>query len=180
MNKRNKAIIVLGVVVIGLVTLRYCEKKQVDDTIINAPVLKADEKEKIIIDTDKKKVTRIRRDGDKQVVDIGDGVRKVVITDPKDGGDVRVDIINKGFCFEPGLTLYYSDKARLGIDVQAAYWKQWGVLLGAGVNMGDEPRTVRIHVGINRALPFDFIDNTTVFIGVDNRKDAVVGLRIRF
>ena len=182
MTKRN-VIGIVALLVAGVIGNEYYKRKQLEEQIITAPVLKENEKEKIIIDTNRRTVTTINKGDPKgknpQVVKVREGVRKVVvIRDDRDNLTVRA--INKGFTFEPGLALYYSDKARLGLDIQVAYYKRWGVLLGAGVNMGDEPRTVRGHVAVSHALPLNFLDNTTAFIGVDHRKDLTVGLRIRF
>lgn len=167
----------------------YFKRKHLEQEIITAPVLKEDEKQKTIIDTNKKQVRVVKRGpvgrgkdgkaGSTEVVKVTEGVRKVVITELVDGS-IQVVALNKGFCLEPGLALYYSDAPRLGVDIQVAYWKRWGVLLGAGINMGDEPRTGRLHVAVSHALPLTFVENTTVFVGIDHRKDAVVGLRIRF
>ena len=190
MTKRDlKYGLLIVVIIAAWIGNEIYRRKLLEREIITAPVLKENEKQKIIIDTNKRTVTTVKRgpigkgkdkkDGNTQVVKRTDGARKVVITENQDGS-IRVDTINRGFVFEPGLALYFSDQARLGLDVQVAYYKRWGVLLGAGVNMGDEPRTVRAHVGVNYALPLSFIDNTTVFAGIDHRKDAAVGLRIRF
>lgn len=178
---RNQKFAIGGIVLLAAFIVNgYVKYRMRHEDVIAAPVLKEDEKEKIIIDTGKKKVTRVRRDGTKQETDIKDGARKVVITDPKDGGDLKLEVMNKGFCFEPGLALYYSDTLRLGVDAQIAYYKNFGVLLGAGVSMGDEPRTVRAHIGLSHALPLNFTDNTSVFVGIDNSKNVAGGIRIKF
>lgn len=179
MTRKQKYAVGLVLLVVVYAGNEYLQYRMRHEEILTSPVLKDDEKQKIIIDTNKKKVTLVRRDKDKQIVDVKEGARKIVVVEDKDG-NINVTAITKGFCFEPGLTLYYSDRARLGLDAQVAYYKQWGVLLGAGVNMGDEPRTVRLHVGVNYALPLNFLENTSVFAGIDHRKDATVGLRIKF
>ena len=190
MTKQNlKYAAAFVVIVAAYMGNEYVKRKTLEKEIITAPVLKENEKQKIIVDTNKREVRVVKRvpigkgkdgkEGSTEVVKVTEGARKIVVTERTDG-TIEVVALNKGFCFEPGLALYYSDKVRMGLDVQVAYWKRWGVLLGAGVNVGDEPRTVRLHVGVNYALPLNFIDNTTVFLGVDHKKDAVVGLRLRF
>lgn len=187
MTKRR--VVALVVVIVFSYTLgEYINGKLRELDTVVAPVLKENENQKIIVDTNKKTVTVVRRGhigkgkesaSGTQVVKVTEGARKVVITERTDG-TISVVALNKGICFEPGLALYHSDQTRLGLDVQVAYWKRWGVVLGAGVNMGDEPRTGRLHIAVNHALPLSFIDNTTAFIGVDHRKDVVMGLRVRF
>lgn len=179
--------ILVGVVLAGFIFTK-CHKAEVaKEQVLTAPVLKADEKEKIVVDTKRKTVSVISRIASPkdvnapvpQVVKTTEGVRKVVVTEKMDGS-ITVTPITKGFIFEPGLALYYSDRARLGLDVQFAYWHAYGLLLGAGVNLGEEPRTVRAHIAVSRTLPLNLFSNTSVFVGVDNKKDFTAGLRIAF
>jgi hypothetical protein len=165
-----------------------CHKAETTkEQVLTAPVLKDNEKEKIIIDTRRKTVSVVTRIGTPknpgatvpQVVKKTEGVRKVVVTETDDG-QIIVTPIDKGFIFEPGVAIYYSDRARLGLDVQVAYWHSYGLVLGAGVNMGNEPRTIRAHVAISRSIPLNLLSNTSVFVGVDNKKDITAGLRIAF
>lgn len=189
LSSKYTAIAVVIVLVAAYMGNEYVKRKILEKAIITAPVLKENEAQKIIVDTNKREVRVVKRgpmgkgkgtkEGNTEVVKVTEGARTVVITELNDG-TIQVVALNKGFCFEPGLALYYSEQARLGVDVQFAYWKQWGVLLGAGVNTGDRHRTVRAYVAVNHAVPLNFLDNTTVFIGVDTKKDAVLGLRIRF
>lgn len=179
--------IVAGLALAGLIFTK-CHKAEVTkEQVLTAPVLKDNEKEKIIIDNRTHEVSVVRRVGTPknpgasvpQVVDKTEGVRKVVITEGTDG-EITVTAITHGLVFEPGLALYYSDRARLGLDVQFAYWHSYGLLLGAGVNLGAEPRTIRAHIAVSRTVPLNLFANTSVFIGVDNKKDVTAGLRIAF
>ena len=166
-----------------------CHAKAVEkEQVLISPVLKEHEKEKIIIDTQHKTVSVVRRVGSvknpvdaviPQVEKRTEGVRKVVVTETDDG-EITVTAITHGFICEPGVAIYYSDRARLGLDVQVYYWHQYGLVLGAGVNMGGEPRTVRAHIAVTRTLPINLFSNTSVFLGVDNKKDVVGGLRLTF
>lgn len=188
MTTKQKLITGAAVLIVVYIGSEYVQRKNLEQQIITAPILKETENQKIIVDTNKKKVTVVKRgpigkgkDGKSgtEVTKVTEGARKVVITEDRDG-TIRVVALNKGFCFEPGLALYYSDSARLGLDVQLAYYKRWGVLLGAGVNMGEEPRTIRAHVAVNYALPLSFMDNTSMFLGMDHKKEVVAGARLRF
>lgn len=179
--------IILGLLVILALLWRY-DRQQKREDVLTAPVLKENEKTKIIVDTNRKRVQVVTRpigndkgikDAGTQVVKVTEGARKVVITEHTDG-TIQVVAGNKGLTFEPGLALYCSDKLRIGVDVQVTYWKQWGLLVGAGIAIGDEPRTMRAHVAINRSLPLKYMGNTTVFVGMDHKKDLVAGLRVRF
>jgi hypothetical protein len=175
--------LIAGLCLAGLIFTK-CHKQE---QVTTSPVLKDNEKQKIIVDTRRKTIQVVRRVGTvkqpgasiPQVTETTRGVRKVVVTETDDG-EITVTAITKGFVFEPGLALYYSDRARLGLDVQIAYWHSYGLVLGAGVNLGEEPRTVRAHVAVSRTLPLNLFSNTSVFIGVDNKKDVVGGLRITF
>jgi hypothetical protein len=182
MTKKLKIAGAAMVVIVLLGTLRNGCKQRED--VLVAPVLKDNENQKIIVDTNRQTVTRVRRIKNAtgkttQTTRTESGVRKVVVSEDNEG-NISVSAINKGFCFEPGLALYFSDKARLGLDAQVAYWRRFGVVAGAGVNLGDEPRTLRLHIAVTHALPFDFASNTSMFVGVDNKKDVVAGLRLQF
>jgi hypothetical protein len=175
--------IIVVLAVCGLVFTK-CHKQE---QVLTTPVLKENEKQKVIVDTRRKTVSVVRRIGTPknpgavvpQVERTTRGVRKVVVTETNDG-EITVTAITKGFVCEPGLALYYSDRARLGLDVQIAYWHSYGLVLGAGVNLGEEPRNIRAHVAVSRTLPLNLFSNTSVFVGVDNKKDVVGGLRIQF
>lgn len=188
LNKLGLYLEILAAVALAGFIFTKCHKKAVQtEQALTAPVLKDNEKEKIIVDTKRKTISVVRRVGTAknpsavvpQVVTKTEGVRKVVVTEETDG-TIVVTPITHGFVFEPGIALYYSDRARLGLDVQFAYWHEYGLLLGAGVNMGAEPRTIRAHIALSRTLPLNLLSNTSVFIGVDNKKDVTAGLRIAF
>ncbi len=175
--------VVVALALAGLIFTK-CHKQE---QVITSPVLKENEKQKIIVDTKHRTVSVVRRVGSPsrpgdtipQVTKTTEGVREVVVTETDDG-EITVTAITAGFICEPGLSLYYSDRARLGLDVQVAYWHSYGLLLGAGVNLGEGPRTIRAHVAVSRTLPLNLFRNTSVFVGVDNKKDVVGGLRISF
>lgn len=175
--------IVAGLALAGLIFTK-CHKAE---QVLTTPVLKENEKQKIIVDTRRKTIQVVRRIGNvkhpgeavPQVTKTTSGVRKVVVTETDDG-EITVTAIQSGFVCEPGLAIYYSDRARIGLDVQIAYWHSYGLVLGAGVNMGEEPRTIRAHIAVSHTLPLNLLSNTSVFLGVDNKKDVVGGLRIQF
>jgi hypothetical protein len=180
--------VILGLVAAWIGTELY-ERRVQKLEVVTAPVLKDNEEKKIIIDTNTRTVQVVERRNARdnksgqshstEVVKTTKGVRKVVVTETNDGA-IQTRLVNKGLSFEPGVALYCSDKMRVGLDFQVTYFGAWGVLLGAGVAIGDEPRTIRAHVAVSRSLPLRFMGNTQVFVGVDQRKDVVAGLRVRF
>lgn len=107
-------------------------------------------------------------------------VRKVVATQ-LDDGSVKVKIPKAGFTFEPGLSVHAADRLRLGVDIQYAYWKQWGLIGGLSVLV--EKRTlgsVRGHAGLSYSFPYRYLATSSIFAGIDTSGDPIVGLRTRF
>lgn len=176
---KRRAITTALVALVAYGGLELYQRRQRHETTITAPVLKETEKSKTIVDTSRREVTTVTRKGGQQVVKVKEGVRKIVVTETNNG-TIQVEAINKGFCLEPGVALYFSDSPRLGLDAQLAYYKRWGVLAGVGVNLGDEPRTVRAHIAVSYALPLNLFSNTSAFVGVDHKGDVAAGLRLRF
>lgn len=108
------------------------------------------------------------------------GVRKAKITKFEDG-EVEVDVKNKGFGLEPGFTVAAGDGLRLGLDVQYAYWKRWGLLGGVTIPVNDRRFSrVRGHLGLGYTLPNRWLSSTSVFGAVDTSKNPLMGFRTRF
>lgn len=181
------ALVLLIVAFIG----QCIHKRQNRDAIEFAPVLKENEREKIVIDSRAGTVKRVvRRDqknsadanggskgqeSSEQIVTDISGVRKVAVTIDKDG-NVSVYAPTSGVIFEPGLAAFYSDdKFRLGLDAQVFYWRKWGVNIGAGSTL-EKPYTLKAYI----AGSYNVWSNTSLFVGITHTKEAGFGLRIRF
>lgn len=187
---RKYALIIAGVI-IAIVVFRSCQhRRQVTDAVQYAPVLKGNEREKIIVDSRAGTVRIVGRNpvgrtlhpsgdtgqetGDQTVTDVS-GVRKVAITIDKNGA-VEVYAPNKGVIFEPGIATFYSeDRFRLGLDAQVLYWNKWGVNVGVGSTL-QAPYSVKAYV----AGSYNFYGNTSVFAGITQSKEVGFGLRVRF
>lgn len=139
--------------------------------------LAPDEKEKVSIDNNTKVIRITKRDkqGNVKQSVVGDGGRKAEIVINKDG-TVSVTSQTHGFIFEPGISAFVSDKPRIGLDVQWAYWHRWSLSFGAGT----EGRTIDGYGAVNYLLPFNSFSNTSVFAGYSARKQIVLGIRVKF
>jgi hypothetical protein len=177
MNKTTLVFIGLFLLVCGL---WYAEHQLKRDEIINAPVLKENEKVKVIIDPNTKTVKEVRRDKNgKQIIKQTSGGRNTVIV-VDDKCNVTVQTRTKGLIFEPGLTLGYTERARWGLDVQFFFWNRFG--LNTGVTAALQGNTVypRAFIGALYTLPFNVVSNTSIVAGMDNKLDLFVGARIKF
>lgn len=108
------------------------------------------------------------------------GVRKAIFTENLDG---KIDMIvpTRGWTFEPGITLGAGEGMRLGVDVQWAYWKRWGLI--AGITIPPLTRTlttIRGHTGVSYNFHNKFFPGTSFWGGVDTSGDPVFGVRTRF
>lgn len=108
------------------------------------------------------------------------GVRKAVFTQDLDG-EIDMYIPTRGWTFEPGMTLVAGSGTHLGIDLQWAYWRRWGLVTGITVNAINRTfNTVRAHAGVSYNIPNKFFPNTSFWGGVDTSGDPVLGIRTRF
>lgn len=188
----KKWLIIIAALVVLAAVFRACQhKRQGKDSVEYAPVLKENEREKIIVDTRAGTIRTVARNvgdgkgirhngssgyqtGEQTVTDIS-GVRKVAVTIDKNG-NVEVYAPSKGVIFEPGLTAFYSeDRFRLGLDAQVFYWKRWGVNVGIGSTV-QAPYSVKAYV----AGSYNFYGNTSIFAGITQSKEIGFGVRVRF
>ncbi len=178
----NKIAIPVLIVLLIMGWFEYKKYINFKETVIMSPVLKEGEREKFTLEG--KTLTKIRKrtkaDGTvEQVVERVEGVRRVAIT-IKDDGTVEVYARSHGPIFEPGVALGYAGSStRLGIDAQLYYWRQFSV--GVGVNIDTkEWRDVRFHGALHYGLPIKKLDNTSLYLGADNKFDVAVGVRVKF
>ncbi len=178
---KNKILITVLVVLatIGLVKLKtYWDLRK---AVIIAPVLTETEKSKDVIDVRARTVTRVTRDGDNQVSTVIRGVRDVAITELKDG-TIKTVTINKGFTFEPGLTLGTdSEDSLIGLDAQFFYWSEFGLVKGLMVPTSNiSLKKIRFYLAISYDLGRIKLHNTSAILGIDTKKRILLGARIRF
>lgn len=108
------------------------------------------------------------------------GVKKAKLT-KFDDGEVKADIKNKGIGLEPGFVMAAGDGLRLGLDVEYAYWKRWGLLGGFTVPVkGRSLGNMRGHMGLSYDLPSRWFSSTSLWGGVDTSRTPIMGIRTRF
>lgn len=136
-------------------------------------ILKPSEQEKFMVSDHF--VTTIKRDGEgKTQVNTEYVPKRAVITVNKDGS-VTVKSQRFGFAYEPGLAIGYGDALRLGPIMRLAYFDRFGLNLGASFKLqGHVDGRVFI------AGSYNFVSNTSLFVGIDHRKDLIGGLSVSF
>jgi hypothetical protein len=108
------------------------------------------------------------------------GVKKAKLTKFEDG-EIKVDVKNKGFGLEPGFVMTAGDGLRLGLDVEYAYWKRWGLLAGATYPVnGRSLDRLRGHLGVGYDLPSRWLSNTSIWGGIDTGRNPALGFRTKF
>jgi len=96
-------------------------------------------------------------------------------------GRIQTKFKNKGFGLEPGLVMTAGDGLRLGLDVEYAYWKRWGLVAGTTIPVRDRSiSTVRGHLGLSYDLPSKWFSHTSFYGGMDTSKTPTMGLRTKF
>lgn len=178
MRFRYKALILVGLFLglIGLLSHIRNASRKLNEAV--SPILKDNEKEKIVVDTQSKTVTVVSRDGNKQVVNITEGTRNAVITEDNQG-HLSVWSPTHGFVFEPGISVFTSDRFRVGGDVQWYYWRSYGVLTGVGVNLNGK-KDFDEYIAVSYNLPFHVVSDISIFTGYSVHKNLVFGLRDKF
>lgn len=179
MKNRILLIALIAIAIVGLVKLKHYWDLR--NSVAISPVLTEAEQSKEVVDTKAKTVTIIERDGDKQIAVVKRGVRHIVTTVKKDGTVSKL-YINKGFTFEPGLTLATDSKDGLvGIDTQWFYWANFGVTTGLSIPASRlSINETRVCLAISYNLSSMKLNNTSLFMGVDTKKQVVIGTRISF
>jgi hypothetical protein len=178
----NKIFIIalIAIAIIGLSKL--IDKWRRDERTATNPVLTQTEKSKVIIDSRSKKVTIVKRKGDKQVTKEVIGARKISVTLGKDG-KLNVYARNKGFVFEPGVALGIDEKdSLLGLDAQFFYWNRLGLLSGMSAPPRDGLRIedLRVHAGVCYVLDQLKMPNTSLFMGYNTKRRITLGARVSF
>jgi hypothetical protein len=77
-----------------------------------------------------------------------------------------------GFIFEPGVSAQLPE-VRVGFDVQFWFWHRYGFLTGVAT---DTKWRTRVYV----AGSYQVYRNTSLFVGVDNKKQVIAGVRLAF
>jgi hypothetical protein len=173
-----KQILILAVIVLGL--MQYTgfkfdksEAKRID---ASTPLL-ANEDARLLIDT-MRQLIAVQTKGKKTKVYTG--VRKATAT-KLDTGEIKLDIPTRGFTLEPGLVLGAGEALRVGADLQYAYWRRWGLVVGGTVPVHTRRLDLlRGHMGVSWSPYLRFVPNTSVWGGIDTNKSPVFGLRTRF
>lgn len=108
------------------------------------------------------------------------GIKTGTFIQNKDGS-YEADYKNKGFGLEPGFVMTAGDGLRLGLDVEYAYWKRWGLLGGVTVPAYDRSLDkLRGHLGLGYDLPSKWLSHTSVYGGIDTNKTPTMGIRTKF
>ena len=96
-------------------------------------------------------------------------------------GRIKTKFKNKGFGLEPGIVVTAGDGLRLGVDLEYAYWKRWGLLAGATAPVrGRSFDRVRGHLGLGYDLPSRWFSSTSFYGGIDSDKTPTMGFRTKF
>lgn len=141
-----------------------------DPTIPAQYQLKPEEKAKVIVDTNNRRMTVVSPNK----IQTYTGVRHATIIEKKDG---TVEVVAKqyGFCFEPGVGVMVSDHVGVALDVQLGYWKDAGLNIGARLWPAPSP-----FVSLSYSLSGLHLTNTSVYAGADIlRRYPCFGIRVR-
>lgn len=118
-------------------------------------------------------LTLVHRDKDgREVKKIIKGARDFSVSEDING-KVTVYAPTKGWIFEPGLAVVGgSDRLRYGVDLGIAYWNNFTL---GGIIATDSQFSIRIGlVGM-----YNVYSNTSIFLGVDQTEDMMIGVRVR-
>lgn len=118
-------------------------------------------------------LTLIHRDKEgREVKKVIQGARDFSVSEDVNG-KLTVYAPTKGWIFEPGLAIVGgSSKLRYGVDIGLLYWNNFE--LGA-VLATDRDYSMRVGiVGM-----YNVYSNTFVFLGIDNQKETMLGVRVR-
>jgi hypothetical protein len=104
-----------------------------------------------------------------------DGARGVRIS-VSDSGTVSVIARTRGFCFEPGFGGYTTaEYRRLFVDAQLMFNRRHGINVGLGFGLRG-----RLQPSAFVAYSYKFYGNTSALIGMDTKKQILIGLRVEF
>lgn len=203
MNK-IKVLTFSSIAVILLLTLKYCDKKKTVE--VTDEKLKANEQAAIIIDNHSGKITRLDKaleNGTGMGSALLRGGKPVpstvptVVTNPADGarntrisidrnGQISIEARYFGFINDFGIGVYKTPSdTRIFIDDQIFFYKRHGLNLGIGRSIADvsnqtEMQKYQLHAAYSYRLSFSKFTNTFVVMGLDTKKEVLLGLRVNF
>jgi len=176
-NTSIKQVLVMAVLILGLIqyTGFKWDKSMAKEIDKNTPLL-SNEDARMLIDTMRQMIAIQEKGKDTKIYM---GVRKATATQ-LDTGEIKLDIPTRGFTLEPGFVLGAGESLRVGADIQYAYWKRWGLIIGGTVPVHTRRIDLfRGHVGLSYSPYFRFVPNTSVWGGIDSNKSPIFGLRTR-
>lgn len=203
----NKAltITILSAILIGsLVLLRSCDKKKKEG--ITDEKLTKNEQTAIIIEPYSGKITKITRvpgngnaiqpsvlRGGKSItspestetIERIDGSRDTRISIDKDG-KVSITTRTFGFINDFGVGVYKTPSdTRIFVDDQIFFYKRHGFNLGVGRSIADvgnqtEMQKYQLHAAYSYRLLYVKLSNTFIVVGMDTKKEILLGLRVNF
>lgn len=187
--------VILGVGALAI--MKSCDKKKIKD--ITKEELKDNEKTAIIVSPDGKTtvVTRrprnrdgvrppVLRGGEPQpkddaieVIKGTDGARGTRVSIGKDG-TVKLTERTYGFLNEFGTGIYASTRyARFFVDWQPVFYRRHGLNINVGITLNGS-KDVRPGIAYSYLLPFKYLSNSSIIIGIDSEKDIFIGHRVKF
>ena len=167
---RKKVYFGLGIfIAVGLLFYSILQQRLERQEKLNTS-LKPNESRKLVKKGNKLTLTRRDKDG-REIKKVIKGTRDFSVTED-DKGRVEIYAPNKGWVFEPGLALGISDEVRYGADLQFFYWNNFGIAVNLLTNSDFSIRTGIVGL-------YDIYSNTSLFVGVDNKKDITFGIRVR-
>lgn len=193
----KRILILVGVLVLAIILYR-CDKKKKED--ITSEKLKEGEQTAVIINPSTGETTVIRKQnpggtqlcspilrGGKSESSTVSGETIERITGGRDtrisigpDGKVTVTIRTKGFCFDVGPIggITTSPILVMGLDVQWAFYKNWG--LNSGLVIDKSLRYPRLYIGGSYKIVNRFVHNTSIVVGIDSRKELITGIKLNF
>lgn len=119
----------------------------------------------------------IQREGEEPERKVG--IKKATFIQNKDGS-YEADYKNRGFGLEPGVVITAGDGLRLGVDVEYAYWKRFGLVGGVTFPVqGRKLDLMRGHIGLSYDLPSRWLSHTSFYGGIDTNKTPTIGIRTK-
>lgn len=109
----------------------------------------------------------------KTVPNYGHGVEVV-----KHGDTVTYSPVITGWSVTPGFS---TDFNRVGLSMELGFYKRFSFIVGSNFfNLRTQSWDVRIHGGIGYRLPWGYVDNISIYSGIDSSKQATIGVFLRF
>lgn len=160
----------LALVLLGLWLLAFRSGKPLSNNPVTGAPLPKDDTEQIVVDPRNHTIIIRRPNGD-IVTHLPD---KQTVIDVRKDGTVKVTSPQWGLEMRPFLGLGYSDDARLGIGIDAFYWKRLD--LGTGVQTNTHGADPRAFISFS----YNLKDNLRVTLTLDHKTTvgAMLSLRI--